>query len=106
VIVSEVLLHFELWLCNTKTVAAEMNILVKTLSCRSVEVEVTPTLTVKQLKEIIAEREGIPPDLQKLIFFGTSRDDKVKGEEVGKTKLSDYRIDEGTVIYVVQKMKP
>ena len=48
----------------------EMQIFVKTLSGRSLVVDIQPTNTVYQLKAKIYEKEGIPPDQQKLVHSG------------------------------------
>ena len=47
-----------------------MQIFVKTLSGRSLVVDIQPTSTVYQLKAKIYEKETIPPDQQKLVYSG------------------------------------
>jgi len=47
-----------------------MQIIVKTLTGKSIPIEVEPTTTVHQLKLQIQAREYIPPDQQRLIFGG------------------------------------
>lgn len=48
-----------------------MQIIIKTLTGKSIPLEVEPTFTVEQVQNLIHDSEGIPPDQQRLIFHGT-----------------------------------
>ena len=66
--------------------ATDMRITVKTLTGKSVEIIVRPVTTIYQLKELIQDKEGFPPDQQRIIFEGRRRED---GELSGrKTRTS------------------
>jgi hypothetical protein len=53
--------------------------------------------TVKMLKELVMEKEGIPADEQRVIFGGKQLED-------GRT-IADYNIEDGSTVHDVLRLR-
>lgn len=85
------------FLSQTLAIRGGMQLFVKTMTGKTVSIEVEAGESIEEVKAKISEKEGIPPEQQRLIFGGQQLEDA--------KSLEDYGVGDDDTFHLVLRLR-
>ena len=79
-------------LLNSTAAMAE-TIYVRTLTGNTITIDIALDQTIAEFKLAIQEEDGVPPEMQRLVFVGNQLEDE--------PTLSDYNMQDESTVYLI-----